>query len=148
MSAAAQLVAQRIVALNEEGFRSDVYDDATGLRIECKGQPTNGYGTRCRQWSKPFSFKVMVLELEEFEQPLLQQSWYVACNDARRSALLEIAYNQGDAGLEDGYPELIAAVRAENWAEAEAQCTVKEPALQPRYARIARILGSGVDPGV
>ncbi len=145
MSVAARLVAQRIIALNEEGFRADVYDDATGLPIECKGQPTNGYGTRCRQWSRKFAAGVMRLELEEFEEPLLNESWYVACNDARKSALLEIAYNQGDAGLEDGYPDLIAAVRAKNWAQAEAQCTVQDAALKPRYARLARILATGVD---
>ncbi len=146
MSVAAQLVAQRIVALNEEGFRSDVYDDATGQPIQCQGQPTIAYGCRCRQWSKSLGLKVLQWMLEEFEAPLLNESWYLACNDARRSALLEIAYNQGDAGLEDGYPDLVAAVRAKNWPEAQAQCTVQDPALQPRYARLAEILGTGVNP--
>ncbi len=146
MSAAAKLVAARIVALNEEGFRSDVYDDATGAPIQCEGQPTIAYGCRCRQWSRALGLQVLQWQLEEFEQPLLNEPWYVACNDARRSALLEIAFNQGDEGLEAGYPDLIAAVRAKNWPQAEAQCTVEDPALQPRYARLAKILGTGVDP--
>ncbi len=144
MSAAAMLVANRIIAFNEEGFRADVYDDATGLPIECKGQPTNGYGTRCRQWSRKFAAGVMTLELAEFEEPLLAHPWYTSCDVARQSAFLEIAYNQGDAGLEDGYPDLIAAARVKNWPKAATQCTVKEEALKPRYARIANILLTGV----
>lgn len=145
MSNASAICAARIIRTNAEGFRSDVYDDATGLPIECKGQPTNGYGTRCRQWSKQFAAGVMNLELEEFEEPLLQFGWYIGCNDARRSALLEIAYNTGDTGLETGWPHLIAAVTADNWTEAQAQCVPANPAQKLRYDRIGLILLTGED---
>jgi GH24 family phage-related lysozyme (muramidase) len=145
MSNASDICAARIIRYNEEGFRADVYDDATGELIVCKGQPTVGYGCRVRQWSRKLARGVLSLQLEEFEEPLLDEPWYVGCNDVRRSALLEIAMNQGDDGLEDGYPELVAAVKSGNWARAQAQCTVKEDAVKPRYARIGRILASGVD---
>lgn len=145
MSNASDICAARIVRTNSEGFRADVYDDATDELIECKGEPTVGYGCRVRQWSRKLGLGVLSLQLEEFEQPLLYESWYIGCNDARRSALLEIAYNQGDSGLEEGYPLLIEAVAASNWARAEAQCTVKDAALKPRYARIGQILATGVD---
>lgn len=144
MSAASDMLAARIVSSNSEGFRADVYDDATGLPIVCEGQPTIGYGCRCRAWPRELGRTVLSWQVaDEFEKPLLAEPWYVACNDARRSALLEIAFNQGDAGLERGYPDLIAAVRAKNWPAAAAQCTVKEEALKSRYERIAEILLTG-----
>lgn len=145
MSNASDICAARLIRTNAEGFRADVYDDSTGERIECEGEPTIGYGCRCRQWSKNLARGVLSLQLTEFEVDLIQCPWYIGCNDARRSALLEIAYNQGDSGLENGYPMLIEAVRADNWQRAHDECTVKEAALKPRYERIAQILLTGVD---
>lgn len=126
-----------------EGMREDVYDDATGDPIECAGQPTIGYGCRCRQWSPELAETVLRFELGEFEAPLLQQSWYRQANEARQSALLEVAFNQGDAGLERGYPRLIAAVSDDNWVQSGVECTVKNPRLQRRYAGLAKILVTG-----
>ena len=145
MSNASAICAARIIRTNVEGFRADVYDDATGLPIECEGQPTVGYGTRCRQWSTTLASGVMNLELEEFEEPLLQYPWYVGCNDARRSALLEIAYNDGDAGLVKGWPHLIAAVSQGNWTQAQAQCVPADTRQKARYDRIGLILLTGED---
>lgn len=145
MSNASDICAARIIRWNIEGFRADVYDDATGEPIKCQGEPTVGYGCRVRQWSRKLARGVLSLQLEEFEEPLIQESWYIGCNDARRSALLEIAMNQGDSGLEDGYPDLIAAVKTGNWPQAALECTVREPALKSRYTRIAKILSTGVD---
>ena len=145
MSNASDICAARIVRTNCEGFRSDVYDDATGAPIECQGQPTVGYGCRCRQWSQAFALKVLSLQLEEFEEPLLQYSWYIGCNDARRSALLEIAFNDGDSGLIKGWPHLIAAVSQDNWLQAQAQCHPADPRQKARYDRIGQILLTGVD---
>jgi GH24 family phage-related lysozyme (muramidase) len=145
MSNASDICAARIIRTNSEGFRADVYDDATDAPIACKGVATIGYGCACRGWSRSLARAVLGFQLVEFEASLLLESWYLGCNDARRSALLEIAFNQGDAGLEDGYPRMIAAIQAGDWQEAAAQCTVRNPGLQARYARIAKILATGVD---
>lgn len=145
MSNAVGICAARIIRTHEEGLRSDIYDDATGKPIECEGEPTIGYGCRCRQWSEGLARAVLTLQLEEFEAPLMQYGWYLGCDDNRRSALLEIAFNQGDSGLVRGYPHLIAAVCTENWVQAQAQCTVREAALKARYDRIGMILLTGVD---
>jgi GH24 family phage-related lysozyme (muramidase) len=146
VSAASDITAARIVRDNEEGFSADVYDDATGMGISVSGQPTIGYGTRCRQWSKPFAQAVMCFDLSMvFEPPLLQQSWYVGCDNVRRSALLEIAENQGVSGLLNGYPKLIAAIAAKNWPAAQAECTVKNENVKARYVRLGQILLSGID---
>jgi GH24 family phage-related lysozyme (muramidase) len=145
MSNASDIVAARIIRDNEEGFRADVYDDATGKPIQCLGQPTIGYGIRCRSWSKWVAQKILSLFLEEDEASLLLTDWYNGCDDVRRSALLEIAFNQGDSGLENGYPNLIAAVRAKDWTRAQAECTVEQINTKPRYARIGQILLTGMD---
>ena len=143
MGIVANLVAQRIVSTNSEGFRADAYDDATGQPIKAVGVVTIGYGCACRDWSKAFAYDVMLLQLNQFEQPLLQEPWYMNCNAARRSALLEIAFNQGDASLINGYPKMIAAIKAQNWPEARAQCTVNDPRLAARYAMLGNILLTG-----
>lgn len=145
MSNASDICAARIVRTNSEGFRSDVYDDATAEPIQCHGQPTCGYGTRCRQWSQRFAQGVLSLDLALREVELMQFLWYIGCSDVRRSALLEIDMNQGETGLVKGYPMLIEAVQADNWERAAAECTVKESDVKARYARIAKILLTGVD---
>lgn len=145
MSAASDTCAARIIRTNSEGFRSDVYDDFTGQPIECHGEPTVGYGCRCRQWSEGLARSVLGFQLEEFEAPLMQYGWYIGCNDPRRSALLEIAFNDGDAGLVRGWPHLIAAVVQENWIQAHAQCVPADPRQKTRYERIGQILLTGVD---
>lgn len=143
MSNAADICARRIIADNEEGFRENVYDDFNAKDIVCIGQPTWGYGIRCRQLSKGRAQQFLIITLEEFEGPLLIEDWYTGCDDVRRSALLEVAFNQGDSGLENGYPGLIAAVRVKNWPRAQAECTVREDNVKARYARIGLILLTG-----
>lgn len=145
MSNASDICALRIIRCNIEGFRADVYDDATGQSIACKGNPTVGYGCKVTGWSRNLARGVLSLQLTEFEVELLGLPWYVGCSDARRSALLEIAMNCGDEGLEDHWPHLIEAVAASNWARAQAECHTKDPRLQARYDRIGAILFTGVD---
>lgn len=145
MSAAAEICANRIVASNSEGFRGDAYDDATGLPIVAKGVVTCGYGCACRQWSPSFAFKVLTLQVEDVDDQLLAYHWYTSCDDVRRSALTEIGFNQGVSGLVNGYPQLIDAVTAQDWADAQAQCTVTNPGLRARYKRIGQILLTGVN---
>jgi GH24 family phage-related lysozyme (muramidase) len=145
MSAASDMTASRIVASNSEGFRPDCYDDATGERLISQGQPTIGYGCRCRQWSPSFAAKVLALQVSDVDDELIQFPWYSACDDIRRAGLAEIAFNQGVSGLVRGYPQLIAAVTARDWPDAQVQCTVTTPNLQLRYAKIGRILLTGVN---
>lgn len=145
MSNASDICAARIIRTNAEGFRADAYDDATGEPVHAQGVITVGYGCACRQWSERFARAVLSFQLAEVETELIGRPWYVGCNDARRSALLEIAFNQGDAGLIRGYPHLIAAVSTENWPQAQAQCGVRDPRLKARYDRLGQILLTGVD---
>lgn len=145
MSVAADICANRIIASNSEGFRADAYDDETGEAIVAQGVVTCGYGCACRQWSPSFAFKVLALQVSDVDDQLLAYSWYASCDDPRRSALAEIGFNQGVSGLVNGYPQLIGAVKARDWADAQAQCTVRNPKLQKRYATIGLILLTGVN---
>ena len=149
MSTAADIVATRIIATNAEGFRSAAYDDATGEPIVARGTVTIGYGCACTGWSRNLARAVLGFQLNEFEQPLLLKDWYRGCDDVRRSALLEIQFNQFGAspnGLESRYPRMIVAVGVHDWARAAAECTIGEEALKPRYALIANLLATGVIP--
>ena len=47
---------------------------------------------------------------------------YDAFPDSVKLALLDMVYNLGPAGLFNGYPRLLKAVSAGNWAQAAAQC--------------------------
>ena len=47
---------------------------------------------------------------------------YDSFPDSVKMALLDMAYNLGPAGLLRGYPRLIRAVEAGNWAQAAANC--------------------------
>jgi GH24 family phage-related lysozyme (muramidase) len=47
---------------------------------------------------------------------------YDTLPDGVKLALLDMAYNLGPAGLLDGYPKLLKAVAAGNWAHAAASC--------------------------
>lgn len=145
MSNASDICAARIIRTNSEGFRADAYDDATAEPIVVKGVVTCGYGCACRGWSRQFARAVLSFQLVEFEAPLLYEPYYTGLNDARRSALLEIAFNQGDTGLEEGYPKLLQAVKDEDWEAAAEECTVRDSLLEERYARIAKILLTGAD---
>lgn len=145
MSDASDICAARIIRTNAEGFRADAYDDATGEPIHARGVITVGYGCACRQWSENFARSVLGFQLAQTEAHLIPYPWYSGASGARRSALLEIAFNQGVNGLVKGYPRLIEAVKADDWAEAASQCTVRDDRLQARYARLADILRTGID---
>lgn len=61
--------------------------------------------------------------LLDFEEKLRQHlPRYDALPDRAKLALLDMSYNLGVTGLLRGYPRLLAAVAAGNWAEAAAQC--------------------------
>jgi GH24 family phage-related lysozyme (muramidase) len=139
----ADIACDRILSTNSEGFMADVYDDATGQLIVSQGEPTVGYGCRCRQWSKELAVAVLHFQLAEIDAALSQHSWYSDCNAARQSVLVEVAFNQGLSGLLEGYPHLIAAVEQCEWVKAGVECTVGDLALRKRYDRLAKILVTG-----
>ena len=71
---------------------------------------------------------------------------YDALPDGAKLALLDMAYNLGPAGLLRGFPKLISAVRAGDWARAAACCERRGPGAQrnawTRQMFLANVVGS------
>ena len=85
---------------------------------------------------------VLRYQLEELDIQLSQHPFYQAADDTRRSVFIEIAFNQGYAGLMR-YPQMLAAATAGNWQRAAEECTVSDPRLKARYAHLADLLREG-----
>jgi GH24 family phage-related lysozyme (muramidase) len=61
--------------------------------------------------------------LLEFEGTVRARvSGYDSLPDGVKMALLDMAYNLGPAGLLKGYPRMLSAVQAGDWAQAAAEC--------------------------
>lgn len=131
---------------SEEGFRSDVYDDATGQTIPCTGQPTIGYGTRCRQWSKELSEAVMRMLLAQADGQLAGVvSAYRIIDPVRQSVLLDLAYNLGVTGLLT-FQKFLTSLAARQYDEAAADLLDSRAARESpaRYRRLAGIIMTGI----
>ena len=127
----------------EEGFRADVYDDATGIPMQGpKGNPTVGYGCKVIGWSKQFAYDVMKLQLQAFKISLMAFDWFNKIDPVRQSVFLDLAFNMGVSGLLH-YPHMIAFASAGDWVDAAKECTSTTPGVQARYANLARILETG-----
>lgn len=129
----------------EEAYRADVYDDSTGqpIVLATGGQPTVGYGCRCRQWSPTFASKVLTLQVDERDAELRAYAWYVGIDEVRGSVLLDVAFNSGVNGLLH-YPRMLAAASAGDWTAMAAECTDRDPKLDAsRYAPLRAIILAG-----
>jgi lysozyme len=126
----------------DEGFRAFAYTDTTGHQ-------TIGYGFNLAAgMSEPEARNLLAFMVADLDETLETHSWYAACNDTRKSALLNMAYNMGISGLLQ-FKDMIAAITAQNWAEAKAQCLNSSAArlLPTRYGRIADLLLTGTPSG-
>ncbi len=66
--------------------------------------------------------------LEGFEDDLRKEvSQYDGLPDGVKMALLDMVYNLGPAGLFRGFPHLMAAVKAGEWAQAASCCARRGP---------------------
>ena len=136
------------LAGTEEGFRSQLYDDATGKLVKAPvGNATIGIGENVQSgWDRDFAIEVLNLRVTRLATWLSQFEWYTKCNAVRRSVLLDIAFNDGPTGLLHFY-KMIAAILADNWAEAKDQCMVKNPQLKGRYDHLGELMDTGILPG-
>lgn len=126
----------------DEGYRSTLYVDAVGKR-------TIGYGLNLDAgMDQGLALAILKFTVSRNDVTLSAYPWYAACNDTRKSALLNMAYNLGIHGLLQ-FQDMIAAIGAQNWAEAKAQCLNSSAArlLPTRYGRIADLLLTGVPSG-
>jgi hypothetical protein len=130
----------------EEGERKFPYDDATGLNVRApRGNLSWGRGFDLMQCGSSGLFQIMESYLlSELDGRLQAYSWYMKAGDVRASVFLDVAYNDGLHGLL-GYPSMIHYASVEDWVNAAAQCTEKDPKLDAsRYAPLRQLLLTGV----
>jgi lysozyme len=126
-----------------EGFRANVYDDSDGMPIITQGVPTIGFGCACRDWPIALASSVLQWQVDALNASLNQLPWFIGLDDARQAVLITLAFNLGFNGLIRGFPKMIAAIQAGNWAEAQNQCQVTEPQLKSRYDWAGTVLFTG-----
>lgn len=132
--------------IKEEGVRFLPYDDATGVPVKAPvGNLSWGFGFNLMQCASAGLFDVMARYLLGLIDAQLQPfSWYENAGDVRASVFLDVAYNGGVHGLIGGYPKMIAAAQAGDWATASDECAVADPSLNAsRYAPLRALLLSG-----
>jgi lysozyme len=129
----------------EEGRRQYAYNDATGKRVTCQpgGNLSIAVGVNLEigldneeiDWLSKHRLEKVANQLNAYD-------WFRGLDPARQSALLDIAFNQGIAGLLH-YPRMITALSHQDWATAATECHVSDPRLDARYAQLAKILLTG-----
>lgn len=121
----------------EEGFRAKLYSDTRGF-------PTLGYGFNVQAGISRYAAAALLrAQLEELHQALLVYHWYEVLDPARQGVCLDIAINDGLAGLL-GFTRMIEALTAQDWIAAASECHVKNPELAGRYMVLSQILLRGV----
>lgn len=134
----------------EERFMQYPYNDRTGKRVSCitSDPATTGnlswlYGLNLETEGTPeLGELVLHWKLGKLEASLQGFAWYSKCNDVRKSALLDMAFNEGVHGLLH-FPHMLSAIATDDWATAKAECKVTDPRLAGRYAVLADLLFRG-----
>jgi lysozyme len=130
----------------DEGFRSHVYDDATGALVLATGTPTIGYGCACVFWSVGLATVVLIYQVNQAITEVLGAiAWSGKLDDARFGVLVQLTFNLGIHGLLE-FTQMLDHLRDQQWAAASLQLKAsaadhQEPA---RVARWAQTLATGV----
>jgi len=121
----------------EEGFRPRVYRDS-------EGHLSIGWGFNVEAGiSERAATALLNEQLAELHEMLSRYSWYASLDPVRQGVCLDIAFNDGLHGLL-AFPKMIAALAAQDWKTAQAECHVENPELRGRYEKLGQILLAGV----
>ena len=121
----------------EEGFRSTSYRDTRGFL-------TIGYGFNVDAGiTEPEAAALLTAQVTERHNALLVFGWYAALDDARQSVCIDISFNCGFENFVNGWPLLIAALKAGDWAAAQQQCHTSTTEDEGRYQALGQILLTG-----
>lgn len=133
----------------EEGFRFQPYDDSTGKTVTCRpeGNLTWLYGFNLEViGSRTLGDLILNHLVTNIHTQLLPLDWYLQLNSNRKSVMLDVAYNDGVAGLLT-YHKMIAALSLPmpNYAAAayELGNSIAAEKLKSRYAKLEQILLTG-----
>lgn len=121
----------------EEGFCATLY-------VDTEGHKTIGYGLNIDAGiSQRVAAAALQAQLEELQEALVKYPWYAPIDPVRQSVLLDIAFNNGLAGLLH-FPHMLAAISRQDWASAATECHVENPELAGRYQKLAQLLLTGI----
>ena len=124
----------------EEGFRATLY-------VDTEGHKTIGYGLNIDAGiSQRVAAAALQTQLEELHEALSKYPWYAPLDPVRQSVLLDVAFNDGLAGLLH-FPHMLAAISRQDWASAATECHVENPELSGRYKILSQILLTGIANG-
>lgn len=136
----------------EEGVRYKPY-------IDTLGYPTTGIGFKIGPQGAPLKHYAFTLDdstidswlsrnIAEIQASMMRSHDITRalehCNSSRKDILLSMAYQMGVLGLA-GFPRMLSAIAAENWAEASAQMLSSTWSKQTpaRAQRHAAVMASG-----
>ena len=127
--------------MRDEGLRLKVYTDSTG-------HLTIGFGRNVSQVGISLAEAELLLDHDiqrTTADVLAALPWTMGLDDARRDALINMAFNLGIGGLL-GFHKMLAACQAGDWATAGLEALNSDWARQvgPRAYRISRQLETGV----
>ena len=133
----------------EEGVRKFAYNDATGKQVTCQpgGNLSIGIGINLENGLQPNEIEWLTRNrLAGFDADLSAFYWYGSLNDARKSAFLDVAFNEGVHSLL-GFIKCLAATAASDWTTAAAELMDSKPGHDPhlhdRYQNLANIILNG-----
>lgn len=122
----------------EEGFRPTKY-------VDTRGYTTIAYGFNVDAGITPYAGSALLeAQAQEIDDALQVYRWYSALDPIRQSAVLDIAFNEGFEKFVNTWPNLIAALQAQNWLQAQAQCHTSTLEDEPRYVALGNILLTGI----
>lgn len=130
----------------DEGFRPRVY-------LDTKGNPTIGYGTRCRAGDFPYGVDQQTAKLLMEKQLLPNRkaldgfTWFSDLNGPRQDVIENMAYNMGISKLLT-FKNMIRDVQCGmfNSAALEMLNSDWHSQVGPRAVRLAHVMASGSYP--
>lgn len=136
-----------------EGRRGDIYDDATGRRIQpgtyVKGHPTTGIGFALNNAPLDdaeidFILNRRAEKAEKDATRIAGKSTWLMIGEGRRIALAAMAYQLGAAGLE-GFHDMLGHLRRGEYRDAAREALDSDWAAQTpdRAKETAEILKTG-----
>ena len=121
----------------EEGFRGMAYLDTEGHR-------TIGYGFDVDAGITQYAATgLLTAQLQELDRAFQVFQWYAALDPVRQSVCIDMAFNLGFHEFVNGWPRLIAALTARNWAAAQAECHTSTVEDEGRYTALGQLLLTG-----
>jgi|TARA_R100000093_G_scaffold64735_1_gene35667 lysozyme len=102
--------------IRHEGLRLTVYDCPAGYKTIGVGRNLEEKGI-----TKEEAMHLLNNDIKEFESSLVNSfSWFSDLDEARRNALINMAFNLGMGGIKK-FRKMISAIEEKNWTEASEQ---------------------------